>query len=112
VWSFRSPFGLTWAIMVTAAPTTHRGHERGGSIVADLKKHSRITGTEREKLASELRKQYDAGASIRALAAASGRSYGFVHRILTESGVNMRSRGGATRGRRTATVGAGSKPGP
>ncbi|MDA8324156.1 MAG: helix-turn-helix domain-containing protein, partial [Actinomycetota bacterium] len=28
-----------------------------------------------------------------------GRSYGFIHRILAESGVALRGRGGATRGR-------------
>jgi predicted transcriptional regulator len=67
--------------------------------VADLKKGSRVTGAEREKLAADLRKQYDQGASIRALAESTGRSYGFVHRILSESGVNLRGRGGATRGR-------------
>ena len=62
-----------------------------------LKKGSRVTGAEREKLAADLRKKYDGGQSIRTLAAASGRSYGFVHRILSESGATLRGRGGATR---------------
>jgi hypothetical protein len=66
--------------------------------VAELKKGSRVTGAERDKLAAELRKKYDGGASIRTLAASSGRSYGFVHRILSESGATLRGRGGATRG--------------
>ena len=66
-------------------------------MATDLKKGARITGASRDKLASELRKKYDAGQSIRALAESSGRSYGFVHRILTESGVTLRGRGGATR---------------
>jgi hypothetical protein len=70
--------------------------------VAELKKGSRITGSDRDQLASELRKQYDSGVSIRALAASTGRSYGFVHRILSESGANLRSRGGATRGRKAS----------
>jgi hypothetical protein len=35
--------------------------------------------------------------SIRALASSTGRSYGFVHRVLTESGVQLRQRGGARR---------------
>jgi len=65
--------------------------------VADLKKGARITGTARDKLAADLRKKYDQGQSIRALAESSGRSYGFVHRILTESGTSLRGRGGATR---------------
>ena len=32
-------------------------------------------------------------------AGSTGRSYGFVHRILTETGVSLRGRGGATRGK-------------
>ncbi len=67
--------------------------------MAELKKGSRITGEERDKLAGELRQQYDSGKSIRELAEASGRSYGFVHRILSESGTTLRGRGGATRGK-------------
>jgi hypothetical protein len=69
-------------------------------VVADaLKKGSRVTGAERDKLATDLRKKYDAGQSIRTLAETSGRSYGFVHRILSESGATLRGRGGATRGK-------------
>lgn len=64
-----------------------------------LRKGTRVTGAERSKLAAELKKRYDAGESIRSLAAATGRSYGFVHRILSESGVALRGRGGATRGK-------------
>jgi hypothetical protein len=68
--------------------------------VADtLKKGSRVTGGERDRLAAELRRKYDSGASIRTLADSTGRSYGFVHRSLTESGATLRGRGGATRGR-------------
>jgi hypothetical protein len=68
--------------------------------VADsLKKGTRVTGADRAKLAADLRKRYDAGESIRSLAASTGRSYGFVHRILTENGVSLRGRGGATRGK-------------
>ena len=36
--------------------------------MADLKKGSRITGVARDKLAAELKKKYEKGASIRALA--------------------------------------------
>jgi hypothetical protein len=68
-------------------------------VTETLKKGTRVTGTDRSKLAADLKKRYDAGESIRALAAATGRSYGFVHRILTENGVSLRGRGGATRGR-------------
>jgi hypothetical protein len=67
--------------------------------VADtnIKKGTRVTGMDRSKLASLLGKRYDDGESIRDLAASTGRSYGFVHRILTETGVTLRGRGGATR---------------
>lgn len=65
--------------------------------MTDLKKGARITGAARDKLAEELKQRYDEGESIRALAETHGRSYGFVHRILTESGVTLRGRGGATR---------------
>lgn len=63
----------------------------------DLKKGTRVTGGDRETLSGQLRKKYEGGASIRALAEESGRSYGFVHRMLSESGTPLRGRGGATR---------------
>ena len=62
-----------------------------------LKKGTRVTGVDRSKLATTLGKRYDSGESIRSLAASTGRSYGFVHRILSETGVTLRGRGGATR---------------
>jgi hypothetical protein len=65
--------------------------------VAELKKGVRVTGGDRDKLSGALRKRYDGGSSIRELASSTGRSYGFVHRILVESGANLRGRGGATR---------------
>lgn len=39
---------------------------------------------------SELADRYAAGESIRALAVSTGRSYGFIHRVLSESGVALR----------------------
>ncbi|WP_330351662.1 helix-turn-helix domain-containing protein [Streptomyces sp. NBC_00582] len=62
-----------------------------------MAKGTRITGEARDRLAADLKKKYEGGASIRALAEDAGRSYGFVHRILTETGVTLRGRGGATR---------------
>lgn len=62
-----------------------------------LAKGKRITGAERESLAKDLKKRYSAGASIRELAAETNRSYGFIHRLLSDSGVKLRGRGGATR---------------
>jgi predicted transcriptional regulator len=69
-------------------------------VAETLKKGSRVTGQARDRLASDLRKKYDQGRSIRSLAEETGRSYGFVHRMLTESGVTLRGRGGATRGKK------------
>jgi len=68
--------------------------------VADLKKGARITGSDRNKLASEVKRQYEKGRSIRELADSHGRSYGFIHRLLSESAVPLRGRGGATRGKK------------
>jgi predicted transcriptional regulator len=63
--------------------------------MVDIKKGSRITGTSRSKLADDLKRKYEKGSSIRDLAENTGRSYGFVHRVLCEAGVQLRSRGGA-----------------
>jgi predicted transcriptional regulator len=60
-------------------------------------KGTRISGAERERLAKTLRKSYEKGASLRELAGQTGRSYGFVHRVLTDAGVTLRGRGGASR---------------
>ncbi|MDE3723204.1 helix-turn-helix domain-containing protein [Nocardiopsis sp. N85] len=62
-----------------------------------LRKGTRVAGEDRSELAVRLKGRYDAGESIRQLAAATGRSYGFVHRLLLEAGVELRGRGGATR---------------
>jgi hypothetical protein len=51
----------------------------------------------RDKLAQDIKKKYERGASIRAIAESTGRSYGFVHRVLSEAGVTLRGRGGTTR---------------
>ncbi|MEU4077728.1 helix-turn-helix domain-containing protein [Streptomyces venezuelae] len=61
-----------------------------------------VTGPARLKLGAELKKAYTAGASIRALAHGCGRSYGFVHRLLTEAGTILRTRGGPVTRRRPA----------
>ncbi|MDV6013203.1 helix-turn-helix domain-containing protein [Haloechinothrix sp. LS1_15] len=68
--------------------------------MADLKKGARITGDTRHKLAADLKRKYEKGESIRSLAQSTGRSYGFVHRVLCESGVQLRGRGGATRSKK------------
>ncbi|WP_304450743.1 helix-turn-helix domain-containing protein [Nocardiopsis sp. YSL2] len=62
-----------------------------------VKKGIRVSGEDRAELAAQLKRRYDAGESIRVLADATGRSYGFVHRLLSEAGAELRGRGGATR---------------
>ena len=67
-------------------------------------KGTRVTGEYRDRLQEELKRRYEAGASIRTLAQETGRSYGFVHNVLVESQVRLRGRGGPNRRRRTATA--------
>lgn len=76
---------------------------------ADIAKGARITGASRDKLGADLKKKYEGGRSVRDLADSTGRSYGFVHRILVESGVDMRGRGGATRGKAKTAAGRATK---
>jgi hypothetical protein len=90
---------LDWPTRKAGPRMVGHEHRRGGSVAETVKKGARITGADRAKLAGELTKKYANGASIRALAEETGRSYGFVHRILTENDVSLRSRGGATRGK-------------
>ncbi|MFM9445311.1 helix-turn-helix domain-containing protein [Streptomyces acidiscabies] len=53
---------------------------------------SDFTAAAKQDFAEELKRKYDAGASIRALAEETGRSYGFVHRLLSERGTLRRGR--------------------
>ena len=69
--------------------------------MATLVKSARILGTDRTRLTREISKQYANGASIRTLAGQYGRSYGFIHRLLTESDTVLRRRGGTARRPRT-----------
>ncbi|HEY0237499.1 MAG TPA: helix-turn-helix domain-containing protein [Friedmanniella sp.] len=70
---------------------------------AGLTKGARITGDQRSSLGTTFGERYAAGESIRSIAIDTGRSYGFVHGVLKESGASLRGRGGATRGpRRTS----------
>lgn len=79
-------------------PVPEAGVPKEERAVSDeLRKGARVSGESRAELAAELRRRYDEGESIRSLAAATGRSYGFVHRLLGETGVELRGRGGATR---------------
>lgn len=60
-------------------------------------KNKRIVGAERQALAAAVAERYAAGGSVREIAESIGRSYGFVHRLLEEAGVTLRSRGGNQR---------------
>ncbi len=63
-------------------------------------------GRPRLKLGAELKKAYTAGASVRTLAHSCGAQLGFVHRLLTEAGTTLRTRGGGhPPPRRTLTAG-------
>lgn len=57
-------------------------------------KNANITGDERKALRAVMRKRYEGGGSIRAIAADFGRSFGFVRYMLVESGAKLRGRGG------------------
>ncbi|MFF9489633.1 helix-turn-helix domain-containing protein [Streptomyces sp. NPDC014676] len=70
-----------------------------------MDKGKQITGTARAELAREMKEQYENGLSIRAIAEAHGRSYGFVHRVLTEADASLRSRGGNRSRRRLEEAG-------
>ena len=74
-----------------------------------LAKGSRITGAQRGTLSAQYAKRYSAGESIRKIAEDAGRSFGFVHGVLKEAGVQLRGRGGATRGAKKTSSSAGKK---
>lgn len=59
-----------------------------------------VRGDERRELTAYVTVEYEKGQSIRDIASTIGRSYGFVHRLLAEAGVDFRTRGGARKGPR------------
>ncbi|MFI6497156.1 helix-turn-helix domain-containing protein [Nonomuraea typhae] len=67
-------------------------------------KYLRVAGAERETLKADLKRRYVAGESIRGLSISTGRSYGFVHRLLEEAGAPLRPRGGNQRPARAEAV--------
>jgi predicted transcriptional regulator len=76
---------------------------RQASIVREvnalLQRQAEVLGEPRA-VADDIVSLYLSGCSIRAVAEQTGRSYGFVHRVLTASGVQVRRRGGAFRRRK------------
>ncbi|MEU5595699.1 helix-turn-helix domain-containing protein [Streptomyces sp. NPDC020298] len=59
-----------------------------------------LTGDDRKAYAEDLAELYHAGASIRGIAARTGRSYGNVRQLLLDAGVKLRARGGPRTGAR------------
>lgn len=70
--------------------------------MATPSKGQRVGGAELEQLSEDLVARYAAGDSIRTIADAVGRSYGFVQLTLKNAGVTFRSRGGARTGETAA----------
>jgi hypothetical protein len=65
------------------------------NTLAPLKEGVYVVGEHRAVLGTQLRRHYDAGLKIHAIAREIRRSYGFVHRLLAEAGTQFRPRGGA-----------------
>jgi hypothetical protein len=70
-------------------------------ITTPLRPHARIVGEDRAQLAEDLKKKHKKGASIRALAKETGRSYGSINRLLREAGVTFERPQPAQRRRKT-----------
>lgn len=62
-----------------------------------LTRYEHVSGSAREHARNVVAEQYAAGATVRMIADDLGRSYGFVHRLLLEAGVELRSRGARSR---------------
>lgn len=73
--------------------TVHRGYA-GGEIEAPfLEPHDRLDDNTADALAGQLRKQYEAGASVRQLVDETGYSIARVRGLLKKAGTTMRGRG-------------------
>ncbi|GAA1664286.1 hypothetical protein GCM10009830_07310 [Glycomyces endophyticus] len=71
------------------------GGAAGAAGAAKTDPNRQVRGDERRELTEHVTAAYDQGRSIRDIASSIGRSYGFVHRLLAEAGVDFRTRGGA-----------------
>lgn len=54
---------------------------------------AKLRGADRAPVAAELRAQYEAGATIRGLATANGRSYSYIRDLLLHADTMLRPRG-------------------
>lgn len=87
-----------------------RDRRPGAAEETCMDKNKKIIGAARETLAAHLKTDYENGASIRTLANNTGRSYGFVHRVLTETGITLRERGGPNNSKTDAPSPTSSQP--
>ena len=60
-------------------------------------RYEHLSGSARAEARNVAATRYSEGATVRDIAAELGRSYGFVHRLLIESDVPLRSRGARTK---------------
>ncbi|MFE5871608.1 helix-turn-helix domain-containing protein [Streptomyces roseifaciens] len=68
-----------------------------------------LTGTDRMTAALNLKARYDAGESVRAIAAGTGRSYSTTHQLLRAVKTKFRPRGGTPRPMPTASSSDGAR---
>ncbi|HEX2143688.1 MAG TPA: helix-turn-helix domain-containing protein [Glycomyces sp.] len=85
------------------------GRNTGGRAAeaARTDPNRQVRGDERRELTEHVTAEYENGQSIRNIASTIGRSYGFVHRLLSEAGVDFRTRGGARTGPGNKSAGTG-----
>ncbi|MEV7628783.1 helix-turn-helix domain-containing protein [Actinoplanes sp. NPDC089786] len=74
--------------------TIHRHLLRAGVTLRDPSPHYGISETERQRRENVVVAAYARGDTIRAIAATTGYSYGCIHKVLTDAGVERRPRGG------------------
>ena len=77
----------------TTRPVALVDSVEGGDAVVERGNAFRMAAELRAELAPDLKAQYEQGATIRALAVTTGRSYGYIRDVLTEGGVALRGRG-------------------
>ncbi len=90
-----NPFGA--AAFLRRANAINHQQEEPMRAAEQTTANRRIVGQERLTWTKDCLHRYRAGESIRQIAGDTGRSYGFVHRILVEGGAQLRGRGGPRR---------------
>ena len=83
--------------MVGTTPRTPRSARSGRAVKhavdrLELRPNKHVTGQRRQTVTATFVAAYTGGMTIRQIVEKSGRSYGFVHRVLGEAGV-LRGRG-------------------